>query len=93
VKKTHSAILRKREAEVATRLSPSWNGQARKTVLLSDGISYEVSEKIRAVSYGGLGCGVEPDVANGCAMIPPLRLEMNSLHRNGRPAHIARPPR
>ena len=41
MKKTHSAILRKREAEVATRLSPSWNGQARKTVLLSDGISYD----------------------------------------------------
>ena len=57
VKKKHSAILRKREAEVATRLSPSWNGQARKTVLSSDGISYEVSEKIHAVSYGGLwGC-------------------------------------
>jgi len=55
VKKTHSAILRKREAEVATRVSPSWNDQARKTVLSSDGISYEVSEKIHAVSYGGLG--------------------------------------
>jgi len=41
VKKTHSAILRKREAEVATRLSPSWNGQTRKTVLSSDGISYD----------------------------------------------------
>jgi len=54
VKKTHSTILRKREAEVDTRLSPSWNGQARETVLSSDGISYEVSEKIHAVSYGGL---------------------------------------
>ena len=41
MKKKHSAILRKREAEVATRLSPSWNGQARKTVLSSDGISYD----------------------------------------------------
>ena len=55
MKKKHRAILRKREAEVATRLSPSWNGPARKTVLSSDGISYEVSEEIRAVSYGGLG--------------------------------------
>ena len=41
MKKKHSAILRKREAEVATRLSPSWNGQARETVLSSDGISYD----------------------------------------------------
>jgi len=41
VKKKHSAILRKREAEVDTRLSPSWNGQARETVLSSDGISYD----------------------------------------------------
>ena len=41
MKKTHSAILRKREAEVDTRLSPSWNGQARETVLSSDGISYD----------------------------------------------------
>ena len=41
MKKKHSAILRKREAEVATRVSPSWNGQARKTVLSSDGISYD----------------------------------------------------
>ena len=41
MKKKHSAILRKREAEVATRLRPSWNGQARKTVLSSDGISYD----------------------------------------------------
>ena len=41
MKKTHSTILRKREAEVDTRLSPSWNGQARETVLSSDGISYD----------------------------------------------------
>ena len=41
MKKTHSAILRKREAEVATRLSPSWNGQTRNTDLSSDGISYD----------------------------------------------------
>jgi len=40
---------------VAPRLSPSWNDQARKTFLSSDGISYEVSEKIHAISYGELG--------------------------------------
>ena len=55
MKKKHSAIIRKREAEVADRLSPSWNGQDPKPVLSPDGISYEVSEKIGAVSYGGLG--------------------------------------
>ena len=55
MKKKHSAILRKREAEVTTRVRPSWNDQAPKTVRSSDGISYEVSEKIHAVSYGGLG--------------------------------------
>ena len=55
MKKKHSAIIRKREAEVAGRLSPSWNGQDPKPVLSPDGISYEVSEKIGAVSYGGLG--------------------------------------
>ena len=27
MKKKHSAIIRKREAEVADRLSPSWNGE------------------------------------------------------------------
>jgi len=53
VKKKHSGILRKREVEVATRLSPSWNGQARKTVLSSDGISYEVSEKFRVSENRG----------------------------------------
>ena len=55
MKKKHSAILLKREEEVARRLSPSWNGQDPKPVLSPDGISYEVSEKIGAVSYGGLG--------------------------------------
>ena len=55
MKKKHSAIIRKREAEVADRLSPSWNGQDSKPVLSPDGISYEVSDKNHAVSYGGLG--------------------------------------
>ena len=55
MKKKHSAIIRKREAEVADRLSPSWNGEDPKPVLSAEGISYEVSEKIHAVSYGGLG--------------------------------------
>ena len=55
MKKKHSAIIRKREAEVADRLSPSWNGQDSKPVLSPDGISYEVLDKNHAVSYGGLG--------------------------------------
>ncbi len=55
MKKKHSAIIRKREAEVADRLSPSWNGEDPKPVLSAEGISYEVSEKIHGVSYGGLG--------------------------------------
>ena len=53
--KKDSAIIRKREAEVAQRLSPSWNGQDPKPVLSPEVISYEVSEKTGAVSYGGLG--------------------------------------
>ena len=53
--KKHSAIIRKREAEVADRLSPSWNGQDPKPVLSPEVISYEVSEKTGAISYGGLG--------------------------------------
>ena len=55
MKKKDSAIIRKREAEVAQRLSPSWNGQDPKPVLSPEVISYEVSEKTGAVSYGGLG--------------------------------------
>ena len=53
--KKDSAIIRKREAEVAQRLSPSWNGQDPKPVLSPEVITYEVSEKTGAVSYGGLG--------------------------------------
>ncbi len=53
--KKDSAIIRKREAEVAQRLSPSWNAQDAKPVLSPEGISYEVSEKTGAISYGGLG--------------------------------------
>ena len=53
--KKHSAIIRKREAEVADRLSRSWNGQDPKPVLSPEVISYEVSEKTGAISYGGLG--------------------------------------
>ena len=45
MKKKDSAIIRKREAEVAQRLSPSWNGQDPKPVLSPEVISYEVSEK------------------------------------------------
>ncbi len=55
MKKKDSAIIRKREAEVAQRLSPSWNGPDPKPVLSPEVISYEVSEKTGAVSYGGLG--------------------------------------
>ncbi len=55
MKKKHSAIIRKRKAEVAARLSPGWNGEDRSPMLSAGGIRYKVSEKIRAVSCGGLG--------------------------------------
>ena len=41
--KKHSAIIRKREAEVADRLSPSWNGQDPKPVL-SPEVIIQISE-------------------------------------------------
>lgn len=55
VKKKHSAIIRKREAEVDDRLSPSWSSENPGPVLSTGTITYDVSDKVRAVSYGGLG--------------------------------------
>lgn len=55
VKEKHSAIIREREAEVDERLSPGWSSENPGPVLSTGTITYEVSDKIRAVSYGGLG--------------------------------------
>ena len=41
-----SAIIRKREAEVAQRLSPSWNGQDPKPVLSPEVITYGGTVKL-----------------------------------------------
>lgn len=55
MKGKHSAIIQKREEEVRQRLSATGKVKKDEPMLNPGTIVYEVSDKIRGVSYGGLG--------------------------------------
>lgn len=81
VKKKHSRIIRKREAEVDDRLSPSWSGEEAGPVLSTGTIAYDVCDKIRAVSYGGLGLLQQVVKWSGLAQAIDGRLQLFKRHQ------------
>lgn len=48
-------ILRKREEEITWRLDRKWAGERGEPVLAGGNIHYEISDRVGAIEWGGLG--------------------------------------
>jgi hypothetical protein len=80
VKKKSSRTVERRQEEIDKRLDPSWQPETARPVFSGASISYEISDRVKAITCGGLGLVIQ--LVEHLGLAETLNKRLNLLKRH-----------
>ena len=79
MKKKSSRTVERRQEEIDKRLDPSWQPETARPVFSGASIAYEISDRVKAITCGGLGLVIQ--LVEHLGLAETLNKRLNLLKR------------